>query len=165
MIIEKKIFTEDECTRIIKLVKKNSQNWDFDDRRYKSMLITHDEDSEWVFGRLTEFFEEATNYKIIELKKELHFHKYDENDWFGKHNDTRDRRLFSVGVLLNSDFEGGDFKIYTPQEVILGKNVGNTYIFNVTYEHEITKITQGIRYSLIWFIQDNNIKMKPISII
>jgi predicted 2-oxoglutarate/Fe(II)-dependent dioxygenase YbiX len=70
-----------------------------------------------------------------------------------------------VGALLNSDFDGGDFKIYTPQETTLTKNAGNAYVFDVTYEHEITRITNGIKYSIIWFVQDNHIKIKQLSII
>lgn len=70
-----------------------------------------------------------------------------------------------MGVLLNSDFDGGDFNIYIPQETMITKNVGNAYIFDVAYEHEITKITEGTRHSIIWFIQDNHIKIKPLSII
>lgn len=165
MIVQKQVFNENECNDIIKMTMENSHNWESNDRKYQSKSIFYDDNTKWVFDRLSVFFEDATNYKIIELKKEIHFHRYIENEWFGKHNDTRDKRLFSVGVILNSDFDGGDFKIYTPQEVTLNKNIGNAYVFNVTYEHEITKIEKGVRHSLIWFIQDNHIKMKPISII
>jgi len=36
----------------------------------------------------------------------------------------RDNKLYAVGVL-NNDFEGGDFKLYNPNEIILDKVIGN----------------------------------------
>lgn len=165
MIVQKQIFTETECIHIINLIKENQNIWESVDRRYESNSIFYDENTKWIFDKMVDFFEESTHHQILELKKEIHFHTYNEGDWFGKHNDNRDRRIYSVGVLLNSDFDGGDFNIYIPQETMITKNVGNAYIFDVAYEHEITKITEGTRYSIIWFIQDNHIKIKTLSII
>ena len=44
--------------------------------------------------------------------------------------------------------------------LILEKKVGNTYIFDVAISHEVKPILKGIRYSLIWFIQNNHVKVK-----
>jgi hypothetical protein len=63
-----------------------------------------------------------------------------------------------VGVLLNNDFEGGDFKLYNPNEIILDKVIGNTYLFDVRIDHEITSILEGERYSLLWFLQSEHVK-------
>jgi predicted 2-oxoglutarate/Fe(II)-dependent dioxygenase YbiX len=69
--------------------------------------------------------------------------------------------LFSLGVLLNDDFDGGEFNLYHQgKEIILEKKVGNTYIFDVAISHEVKPILKGIRYSLIWFIQNNHVKVK-----
>lgn len=165
MIVQRQIFTEIECDQIINLIKENQNIWENSDRRYESKSIFYNEKTKWIFDKMVNFFQESTHHQILELKKEIHFHTYNKGDWFGKHNDTRDRRVYSVGALLNSDFDGGDFKIYTPQETTLTKNAGNAYVFDVTYEHEITRITNGIKYSIIWFVQDNHIKIKQLSII
>jgi len=63
-------------------------------------------------------------------------------------------------VLLNNDFEGGDFKLYNPNEIILNKEIGNGYLFDVKIEHEITPLKNGERYSLIWFLQNEHIENK-----
>ena len=102
---------------------------------------------------MKDFVERETNIEIRTIKKTIHFHKFTKGDWFGKHNDVRDNRLYAVGVLLNDDFSGGDFKLYNPNEIILNKVIGNTYLFDVRIDHEITPILDGERYSLLWFLE------------
>jgi hypothetical protein len=70
-----------------------------------------------------------------------------------------------VGVLLNDDFEGGDFKLYNPNEITLDKVIGNTYLFDVKIDHEITSILEGERYSLLWFLQNEHIKIETNKLI
>ena len=107
------------------------------------------------------FFEKESGIVMETMKNEVHFHVFETNDWFGTHNDARDNRLFSLGVLLNDDFEGGEFNLYHQgEEIILEKKVGNTYIFDVAISHEVNPVLKGIRYSLIWFIQNNHVKVK-----
>ena len=115
---------------------------------------------------LKNFFEIKTGISIIEIRPELHFHIYEPNDYFGIHDDNMDSRVFSVGVLLNDNFDGGDFLLYpTDKNITLDKSAGNSYIFPVSIKHEVTKITKGNRYSLIWFLKNTNIKFNSKSII
>ena len=109
---------------------------------------------------MKDFVEKETNIEIRTIKKTIHFHKFTKGDWFGKHNDVRDDRIYAVGVLLNDNFEGGDFKLHNPNEIILNKVVGNAYLFDVRIEHEITPILDGERYSLLWFLQNEHIKIE-----
>jgi hypothetical protein len=158
LIKQKVLFSKEECSTIINYQKINHQNWKNNDRDYKSSTIVLNYETSWVFERLKNFFEEVSGCEMFNIKNEIHFHKYQTNDWFGVHNDTRDNRLYSVGVLLNEDFIGGDFKLYNPDEILLNKMCGNSYVFDVRVPHEVTLILSGIRYSLIWFIQNMNIK-------
>lgn len=158
LISQKVLFSKEECDSIIKLEKMNHQSWKNIDREYKSCTIVFNDTTSWIFERLKTFFEESTNYSILKLKEEIHFHIFNTENWFGIHNDTRNNRLFSIGVLLNNNFDGGDFKLYNPDEIIINKIPGNSYIFDVSISHEITQIQLGIRYSLIWFMDNNNIK-------
>ena len=162
---EKNIFTKDECDLILSYVDSNFKNWDGKDRKYNSFSIDYNEINKWLFYRLKDFFEEQTVLKINKLKKQLHFHKFTKGDWFSRHNDNKDRRLYGVGVLLNDDFIGGDFKFYNLEEYTLNKTVGNSYIFDVNIEHEITNILDGERYSLLWFLQNTDIKINKKYII
>jgi hypothetical protein len=158
LIKEKILFKKNECDLIRNLFKNNSQNWDLKDRKYNSQPIDYSLDTKWLFDKLKNFVERETNIQIRTIKKTIHFHTFKEGDWFGKHNDIRDRRLYAIGVLLNDDFEGGEFKLYNPYELTLNKLIGNVYIFDVRIEHEITPILHGERYSLLWFLQNEHIK-------
>jgi len=164
MILKEKIlFSAKECQSIIWDETKNINNHSYvSDRRYNSQPIKYDENTKWIFEKLSEFFQEETKLKITAIKNKIHFHKFVAGDWFGKHNDAIDNRVYAVGVLLNENFEGGDFKLYNPNEYTLNKTVGNAYIFEVNIDHEITPILSGERYSLLWFLQKDNLITKTI---
>jgi len=157
---QKHLFSKQECKLIIESSKINDQEWKFKDRSYNSQAIDYSIESSWIFDRLKSFVEIEADIEFSEIKKQIHFHRFEKGDWFGKHNDIRDSRAYAVGVLLNDNFEGGDFKLYNPDEIILDKLIGNTYIFDVRIEHEITPILIGERYSLLWFLQNENLKLK-----
>ena len=166
MIINQNIsFSKVECESIILYNDTHITNWRMGDRKYNSQPINYSLDTKWLFDKLKDFVEVETNIEIRTIKKTIHFHKFTKGDWFGKHNDIRDERVFAVGVLLNDNFDGGDFKLYNPDEVKLDKVTGNTYIFDVKINHEITPILEGERYSLLWFLENTNIKIKKEKLI
>jgi hypothetical protein len=166
MIIKEKIlFSKEECESIISYNETHITNWRMGDRKYNSQPIIYSLETKWLFDKLKTFVETETNIKIIKIKEKIHFHKFIKGDWFGKHNDIRDNRVYAVGVLLNDDFTEGDFKLYNPNEIILNKVIGNTYIFDVRIEHEITPILDGERYSLLWFLQNEHIKIETNKLI
>ena len=66
-------------------------------------------------------------------------------------------RKLSMVILLNSDFEGGHFKIYSsnPKEKIEQPNMsaGSIIVFPSFLFHKVTPVTKGTRYSLVsWFV-------------
>ena len=158
LISQKILFTKNECDNILSIFKENEMHWKSKNRQYNSYELNFNSENEWIFDKLKTFFINETNLEIRKLKGQIHFHKYVIGDWFGKHNDSKDNRLYSIGVLLNDEFTGGDFKLYNDTELLLDKVVGNTYIFDVNIEHEITPILKGERYSLLWFLQGEHIK-------
>jgi len=166
MILKEKIlFSKEECQSIIFYGSNNITNWIMNDRKYNSQPINYSLETHWLFDKLKNFVERETNIQIRTIKKTIHFHKFTKGDWFGKHNDVRNNRLYAVGVLLNDNFEGGDFKLYNPNEIILDKVIGNTYLFDVRIDHEITPILDGERYSLLWFLQNEHIKIETNKLI
>ena len=166
MILQQKIlFNKHECKSIILYNNTHITNWIMGDRKYNSQPINYSLETKWLFDKLKDFVEKETNIQIRTIKKTIHFHKFTKGDWFGKHNDIRENRLYAVGVLLNDNFENGDFKLYNPNEIILDKVIGNTYLFDVRIEHEITPILDGERYSLLWFLQNEHIKIETNKLI
>jgi hypothetical protein len=161
LIKQKHLFNKEECQIIINNINlKNQQDWSDNDRKYNSHAIDYSIESSWIFDRLKSFVEMETDIEFRTIKKQIHFHKFIKGDWFGKHNDIRENRLYAVGVLLNDNFEGGNFNLYNQNKIMLNKVTGNTYIFDVRIEHEVTPILEGERYSLLWFLQMENIKAK-----
>jgi hypothetical protein len=162
LLKEKILFTREECESILSYSTNFSKNWKKNDRKYSSQLINYSLEVKWLFNRLIEFTEAVSDIKIKKIKEMIHFHKFVKGDWFDKHNDVLDNRMYAIGVLLNDNFEGGDFKLYNPIEQTLNKVVGNTYLFDVRIEHEITPILDGERFSLLWFLQKENIKTNKL---
>jgi hypothetical protein len=165
LLSQKVLFNKEECESIVWSLNQSIANFDMTNRKYQSQPINYSLENKWLFDKLKYFFESETGLSIIKNKEEMHFHKFTKGDWFGRHNDVREDRLYAVGVLLNDNFEGGEFKLYNPDELTLDKVIGNTYIFDVGIEHEITTIPRGERYSLLWFLQKEHIKFKTINLI
>lgn len=165
MLVKQKIlFNKEECDSII-INNNENKNYNFKDRKYISQSINYLIETEWLFDKLKKFVETETNIQFKKIKKQIHFHTFIKGDWFAKHDDIRDGRVYAIGVLLNDNFSGGDFKLYNENETILNKVVGNTYIFDVRIEHEITPILEGERYSLLWFLQNEHIKIETNKLI
>jgi PKHD-type hydroxylase len=67
-------------------------------------------------------------------------------------------RKLSMSILLNDDYEGGDFQIHGTSnhgEVAFTpvSGEGSVIVFPSFTEHQVAPITKGIRYSLVtWFV-------------
>jgi len=92
---QKNLFTKHECESIIWNINENITNWVRKDRNYQSHPINYSDETKWIFDKLKEFFENETKIKIVNLKKTIHFHKFNKDDWFGKHDDNR-----KIGCLV-----------------------------------------------------------------
>ena len=160
MIHQTILFTNDECKIIIDLNKNNSQTWEHKNRLYNSLLIQYTTDTHWIFDRLKLFFEDTTKIQMPNLNKDIHYHIFKKDNYFGLHSDNLENIMYSLGVLLNDNFEGGDFILYDKNTLTLNKTIGNAYLFDVSIKHEVTKIMDGERYSIIWFIKNDNIKIE-----
>jgi len=70
------------------------------------------------------------------------------------HNNTR---KLSMSIVLNSDFEGGDFEISGAQRYLKEGTPkleeGSIIVFPSFLEHRVAPVTKGTRYSLVtWFM-------------
>ena len=59
-----------------------------------------------------------------------------------------------MSIVLNEDYEGGNFKFLDSKEsTIKGKAKGTVLVFPSYMHHCVEKITKGNRYSLVaWFL-------------
>lgn len=143
----------------------NITEWTKNNRRYNSLSLLYNEETEWIFLRLKYFFEEETEIPVKKIPRTIHFHRFNTGDWFGKHDDNKCERSYGIGVLLNSNFSGGDFKFYKGEEICIGKEPGNSYIFDVRIQHEVLPITEGERYSLLYFLHRGDLNIISRNII
>ena len=66
------------------------------------------------------------------------------------HDNTRKH---SMSIVLNSDFEGGDFEIRDLPDKVPRLEEGSIIVFPSFIQHRVAPITKGIRYSLVaWFV-------------
>jgi len=62
-------------------------------------------------------------------------------------------RVLSCSIILNDDYDGGDFSFFNG-EYIIPKKIGSANIFpsNFCFPHSITPVTNGDRHAIVtWF--------------
>lgn len=161
------LFSKEECDYIINSQKENFQIWNNGrDRNYTSDSIYLNDENKYIFERLNDLVDKNTDAKILLIKNEAHFHTYGLNSYFSKHKDSKNRRVYSVGIILNDDFEGGELIIYdNNSEIIIENKTGNAFLFESKLEHEVRPIRNGIRYSLIYFLEMEHISLPVKSLL
>lgn len=82
--------------------------------------------------------------------------KYETGGFYNQHTDsfTEEQRAISCSLILNDDYEGGEFAFFDRELVYkLKKGSAITFPSNFLYPHEIMPVTSGTRYSIItWFV-------------
>ena len=74
------------------------------------------------------------------------FTKFDNGNQF-THGKTR---KLSMSIILNDDFEGGEFEFFTKEKV--NSKRGTVIVFPSYMLHRVKPVTKGTRYSLVtWF--------------
>lgn len=82
--------------------------------------------------------------------------RYNKGGFYTQHTDsyTEHPRAVSCSLILNDDYEGGEFAFFDRELVYkLKKGSAITFPSNFLYPHEIMPVTKGTRYSIItWFV-------------
>ena len=92
------------------------------------------------------WIKDDTGYQVL---------KYNNGDYYEVHTDhcATIPRTLSCSIALNDDYEGGKFVFFGTDSYKLKKGSAIIFPSNFVYPHEITKVTEGIRYSIItWLI-------------
>ena len=62
-------------------------------------------------------------------------------------------RKLSMSIILNSNFEGGDFEMRDVNNRVPRLEEGSIIVFPSFIEHRVVPVTKGVRYSLVaWFV-------------
>lgn len=82
--------------------------------------------------------------------------RYSEGEYCSEHIDSsyvQEYRSLSCSILLNDDYEGGEFCFFNEQlKYTLKKGSALMFPSNYMYPHKVLPVTRGVRYSIItWF--------------
>lgn len=158
-------FSKEECSEIINLSnifepRHSSTLFMREDFNYYYHVVIRNEQTQWIFDRLSNYLKtEYPTNKLYEMP-EIYLHRYLVGNEFARHDDstTHPDQLLNIGVCLNDDYDGGEFMAYNPFEV-LPKVVGTIYTMKSDREHEVKKIEDGERWSLILFLNKHHLNI------
>lgn len=168
-------FTNEELALIIeycenkKLEEGEVQDKNFKEKRKSKINFTlPDEENRWIFNKLNNFVEMVNNkfygfnligydafqFSTYNAKESGHYDWHIDSILGSPHpKGTGLQRKLSMTLLLNDDFEGGDFEINlsTPQKINIKK--GRAIFFPSFVLHRVTPVTKGIRKSLVIWVE------------
>jgi len=169
-------FTKEQCDAIIKQglalqledgVVGGKVAQDTNIRRSRvSWIPSNDPESQWIFRHCTDMVnnlnEQFFKYDLMYIES-LQFTEYNGNNpdaaFYGKHLDTmltnNGSRKLSFSVLLSDEnsFVGGDLLLYSRKDPAVAiKKQGVAVAFPSNLLHEVTPVTEGIRYSLVGWV-------------
>ena len=166
-IIQKKLFTQDECDYFKSLsndkpfkrsevVGYNNLNIISKHRTSSELMIELNHDlSNIMLDKFREF-------EIKSLPEFFIILKYDENQEFKRHNDSSleyPNRYKTLIIQLSNeaDYDGGELCIfYNSKTIITSKKIGNVIMFDSSIDHCANKIKEGIRYSMVFWLSADN---------
>jgi len=183
MIYQEKIFSKEECERIINYSKLEDNeptfiqnaNIKYSNNRikvkdivsYNVYKVYNTNETEWMFDKLVKWFSKTSNVKLNENSKPIActLHQYIKGDKFKRHTDLSrgfENRRYNAGIQLNDEYEGGEYVCYDIQDnpIIISKEIGTALSYHCRVPHEIKEITEGSRWSIVmpihnWEIVEN----------
>lgn len=125
---------------------------------------------EWLYDITKRCFLKHNIEITADILKEVQIIKYEVGDYIVKHQDTQGydsigdslSRYFVLNIILNDEFEGGDFLYYDINDnaTKIENKAGNGLIFRTNILHEVKPVSNGVRYSFSVFLHPTDFKMK-----
>ena len=174
-------FNPDECEQYIRdaqeglrttplkkgRVADEEANADFEIRNSDVCFFkTHKPENNPLFSKLTEVLVNANQsffgYDIFDIEAaQFSTYSSDYKGFYIKHIDTMEnspatgvRKLsFSVQLSPPDSYKGGDLLLHTSNTPIQApKEIGSVTVFPSFTLHEVTPVTEGVRYSLVGWV-------------
>jgi len=137
-------------------------------RKSKVNFTEPDEENRWIFNKLNNFVQfindkfygfDLIGYNSFQFStyssKEKGHYDWHIDSYVGNLNPqgTGLHRKLSMTLLLNDDFEGGDFEINLSQPQKIEVKKGRAIFFPSFVLHRVTPVTKGIRKSLVIWVE------------
>jgi PKHD-type hydroxylase len=172
-------FTEEELKTIIEYCDAigtesgttfgGSSQEDYEKHRVSNVKFhKRNQETAWIFDRLN-FVIQAANEQFYNFNlngyAEFQYTTYDPNGRYDFHTDlaygeeygnNAELRKLSLTLLLNDDFEGGEFEVNLGKEenaITVPMHKGRVVLFPSFVLHRVKPVTKGVRKSLvIWVV-------------
>jgi len=162
-IIQKKLFSQDECDYFKSLSNDKTFERSKITEHINSNIISECRTSLEVDIKLDSdlsniILEKVKEFGIRTLPNYFIILKYDKNQEFKKHTDSGPEypnryKTMIVQLSNESEYKGGELCIFEKnEEIITSKDVGTVIIFDSSMEHCANKIIEGVRYSMVLWL-------------
>jgi len=162
--MENNLFSKKECLDIINKSEQENNWTDLYSNIYHYKISKYplsDSDKNKIY----QYCKNHLNIELIEFDASVM--KYETGDYIKKHvdrfvdieshNKYHTNMLYNVNMILNDDYEGGLFLLKGNPYI---QDIGTVYHYRSDEFHEVTPITSGIRYSMLFYIKESYIKRK-----
>ena len=168
-------FNEEELSKILEIMQKipleesliGNKKIDHNLRRSQVAFHFPNEENQWIYERLNTIIENLNsqfyNFDLNGYDR-LQYGEYNQKDqgtydWhidsaYGTSEEYEDRKL-SLTLMLNDDYEGGDFEIIYgryDEPIKIPKEKGKIIVFPSFLFHRVTPVTRGIRKSIVAWV-------------
>ena len=136
-------------------VRKSDVVWSNDEWLFEicwGYLHTANQNSNWNFQ-----ISSCEPMQITKYKKNGHYDFHYDGNGFTRFNNPGNKflhgttRKLSMTIVLNEDYEGGEFEFLSDKNLIKEK-IGTVIVFPSYMVHKVRPVTKGTRYSLVaWF--------------
>ena len=103
-------------------------------------------------------------YELVVDELDAGILKYEKGNFIFLHNDLPiegEKRFFCIVTQLSDDSEyvGGDFRyLIDNKPYVMNRNIGNSIMFKPEVLHEVTMVENGIRFSLVIWVNYEQVK-------
>lgn len=161
MLIKESLYTKSETELILKqadmfteslVTKDGSDSYvKHSKRKSQESIIDSNKVSNIILPKLKPF-------GVNSLPSIVKIIKYEEGSFFEKHSDRTHNhlthRIKTLIIQLSEDYEGADLIV---QNKVCSKKLGTLILFDALTKHEVTKLLNGKRYSLICWLEKDNL--------
>lgn len=174
-------FTASECNAIVSLglrkleqAKIASGEVENKIRSSKVNFLFPSEETKWIFDRIKEVTDNVNDRLFhfdLRYFPNVQFTSYSTGDYYDWHmdlipNETQQlfSRKLSLSVVLSDplEYDGGELEINRHAndscEIALKPEQGTVVFFPSFIQHRVTKVTKGIRYSLVVWVEGDKFK-------
>jgi predicted 2-oxoglutarate/Fe(II)-dependent dioxygenase YbiX len=172
-IEEKILFTKDECNIILNSVDNNytnSQTIDSTGVSKENNYRTSTQNKIKIEGELKNLLlNKLSHFGVSDFPTFGNIVKYKVGEYFKKHEDRGDNyphryKTLIIQLSADDDYDGGKLVLYDNKKIKpIDSTIGNTLIFNSNILHEVTPVTNGVRYTFVCWLRKKDLNIDNIT--